>query len=93
MSIPKLPQARKLNKPVCIQPDLPKSSDVYFKMEQVPDELCEEKTSGWERIIKVKKHKLYKVMDYLYPDSYDFDIDKYLAKVDGEYIWIIGFGD
>ena len=86
-------QAQKLGKPVCIQPDLPKSKDVYFRMNQVPVELCEEKVIGWEKIIKVKKQNIYKVIDYLYLDGYDFDLDKYLSRIDGEYVWIIGFGD
>ena len=55
-------QANKLNKPICIQPNLPKSKDVYFKMEQVPDVLCEEKVIGWERIIKLKKQNIFKAM-------------------------------
>ena len=86
-------QAKKLNKPVCIQPNLPKSKDVYFAMRKVPDELCEEKVIGWERIIKFKRQNVYKVMEYLYPDGCDFDINKYLTQIDGDFVWIIGFGD
>lgn len=86
-------QAKKLNKPVCIQPNLPKSKDVYFAMRKIPSELCEEKVIGYECIIKLKKQNVYKVMEYLYPDGYDFDINKYLGQIEGPYIWIIGFGD
>lgn len=86
-------QAKKLNIPVCIQPNLPKSKDVYFAMRKVPDELCEEKVIGWERIIKFKRQNVYKVMEYLYPDGCDFDINKYLTQIDGDFVCIIGFGD
>ena len=86
-------QAKKLDKPICIQPGLPKSKVVYFEMDKVPDELCEEKKIGWQSVLKVKKQNVYKVLDYLYPDGYDFNADKYLAMIDGEYVWIIGYGD
>ena len=86
-------QAKKLNKSACIQPSLPKSKDVYFEMRKIPNELCEEKTIGWECIVKLKKQNICKVMEYLYPNGYDFDINKYLTQIDGDFVWIIGYGD
>lgn len=86
-------QANRLKVPVCIYPVLPESKEVYYKMTQISDELCVEKVIGWERTIKVKKENIYKALDIMYPNGYEIDVDKYLRQVDGDCIWIIGFGD
>ena len=86
-------QAEKTKMPVCLQPSLPDSENIYFKIDRVPCDLCEEKKKGWEKSIKVKKQNICKVLNFLYPDGYDFDVDEYLSKIHGDYVRIIGFGD
>ena len=78
----------------CIYPEFPDGKRIYFAMEKLDDSLCTHIKEGWEREICVRKADVPRVMEILYPDGVgDWDYMALANQIEGDLVWIIGFGD
>lgn len=78
----------------CLYPAFPDSRRIYFAMETLDDSMCLHRKIGWEREIGVRKADVPRVMEILYPDGVrDWDYMTLINQIEGDVIWIIGFGD
>ena len=67
------------------------SDDLYEKLDEIPEELCVSKRLGWQKeICMTKKNFLLLAREWglsLFPPYSTF-----LESVEGDNIWLIGFG-
>lgn len=78
----------------CIYPKFPDSKRIYFAMDKLDDSLCISKRIGWEREICVRKLDIPRIMDFWYPDGTGaWDYKRLIDPIDGDWVWIVGFGD
>lgn len=78
----------------CIYPEFPDSRRVYSAMAALDDSLCITKTTGWEREICVRKADVSRIIELLYQDSVkNWDYMTIINQIDGDFVWIIGYGD
>lgn len=75
----------------CMSSELPGSDDLYEKLDEIPEEMCISKSLGWQKeICMTKKNFLQLAREWgmlMFPPYSTF-----LESVEGECIWIIGFG-
>ena len=85
-------QAKREGCPRCMWGDFMNKPDFYFKMDDIPEDLCVSKSIGWEKEICMTKTNFAQlVRDWnlmLLPSEWEF-----IRSVNGDYIWIMGFGD
>lgn len=88
-------QAEREHRAVCLEPPLPDSSRIYLdEMDRIPEKLCISKTSGWEKEVCIKKEDIAQVLSIWYPNGIDDGNWRELVeKIEGDHVWIIGFGD
>lgn len=86
-------QAERENVGGTIGKPLPNSRELYFLLNSIPDELCLEKNIGWQKEISFRKEDTVKVLEYLYPDGTDIDYRSILEKIEGDTVYLLGFGD
>lgn len=87
-------QAQREDGSRCIYPEFPDSKRIYFAMTKLDDSLCISKTTGWEREICVRKIDVPRIMELWYPDGTGtWDYKHLIDQIDGDLVWIIGFGD
>lgn len=77
----------------CIHPALPDSDVLYYRLDKIPDDFCVEKELGWKKTLCVLKKNLLCVLEILYGKTYPQDILSAVDKIEGDYIWLIGFED
>lgn len=78
----------------CIYPEFPDCKRIYFAMEELSDSLCISKEIGWERTLCVRKIDISRIMGLWYPDGTGaWDYKRLIDQIEGDLVWIIGFGD
>ncbi len=78
----------------CLYPAFPDSRRIYFAMEALDDSMCVHREIGWEREICVRKADLPHIMELWYPDgTASWDYMALINQIEGDVVWIIGFGD
>ncbi len=78
----------------CVYPDFPDSKRIYFAMEKLDDSICTHIKAGWEQEICIRKVDVPRVMEILYPDGVGaWDYMALINQIEGDLVWIIGFGD
>lgn len=84
-------QAKRQGRYRCMQDTLPGSGDLYEMLDEIPASMCVSKTIGWQKEICMTKENfllLAQQWNLLLLPSYLAFID----SVDGDHIWLIGFG-
>lgn len=78
-----------------IQPYMPEAGRLYLEtLEKIPIELCVERSMGWEKMICIEKSNIKSIIDTLYPaGTGQWNWKEIVDKIEGQYVWIIGFGD
>ena len=75
----------------CMSSELPGSDDLYGKLDEIPDEMCISKSIGWQKEICMTKQDFLRLARewglLLFPPYTTF-----LDRVEGDHIWLIGFG-
>lgn len=88
-------QAEKENRAIVLRPSFPDSSRIYlYEMDELPEKLCISKTIGWEKEICIRKEDIPQVLERWYPNGVgDWKWMELIGQIEGEYVWIVGFGD
>lgn len=87
-------QARQEGSSRCIYPEFPDCKRIYFAMGELDDSLCISKEIGWERMLCVRKIDIPRIMEVWYPDGTGaWDYKRLIDQIEGDLVWIIGFGD
>ena len=87
-------QAEEENYVRCLGIPLPNSRQIYDEMCKLPSDLVQVVKDGWEREICFRKKDAKKILKLLYPNKKpDFDLMKYVNRVHGDVVYMIGFGD
>ena len=75
----------------CMGDVLPNCSKIYFKLDEIPTDMCISKIIGWEKkICMTKQNFLRFAQEWELPMFPPYST--FLDSVEGDYIWIIGFG-
>ena len=84
-------QARRKGSVRCMRDEFANSEDIYHKLDEIPEALCVSKVIGWQKEICMTKANFMKLIQswgmILLPSEASF-----IQYVQGEYIWLIGFG-
>ena len=84
-------QARREGSVRCMRDEFANSEDIYHKLDEIPEALCVSKVIGWQKEICMTKANFMKLIQswgmILLPSE-----AACIQWVDGEYIWLIGFG-
>lgn len=71
--------------------ELPHCDDIYFKLDEIPEELCITRTLGWQKEVCLKKADFLKLAEewgiFLHPSD-----RRFMDEVEGDHIWLVGFG-
>lgn len=77
--------------PRCMSSELPHCDDIYFKLDEIPEELCITRTLGWQKEVCLKKADFLKLAEewgiFLHPSD-----RRFMDEVEGDHIWLVGFG-
>lgn len=75
----------------CDSTELPRSDDLYFLLDTIPEELCISRTLGWQKEVCLSKQAfLHLTVEWgLFLSSLDY---AFMEKVEGDNIWLMGFG-
>lgn len=84
-------QAKREGRVRCMEDTLPGSDELYFKLDEIPEGMCIFKELSWEKkVCLTKKNFLQLAQQWgliLFPPYSSF-----LESVEGDTIWLIGFG-
>ena len=84
-------QARREGSVRWMRDEFANSEDIYHKLDEIPEALCVSKVIVWQKEIFMTKANFMKLIQswgmILLPSEAAF-----IQCVDGEYIWLIGFG-
>lgn len=87
-------QAKKNGSSRCLYPEFPDSRRIYSAMTILDESFYISKHIGWERIITIRKADVPTVMQLWYPDGTgEWEYEKLISQIDGNTVWIIGYGD
>ena len=80
---------------VCGLSEFPDSSRIYFEMDDAPADICVVEETGWAKRLRLKKADFPKLISLWYPDGIkrDWNWRQELDRIDGDTVWVIGFGD
>lgn len=75
----------------CMGDTLPDCDNIYHKLDEIPEEMCISRTLGWQKEVCLTKADFWKLAQewwgVLPPWYGDF-----VNRVEGDTIWLIGFG-
>lgn len=75
----------------CMRDEFMNSGEIYEKMDTIPEELCVSKTIGWQKEVCMTKENFKKLAQewglLLLPSE-----EAFIRQVEGDCIWLIGFG-
>lgn len=85
--------ANEKNIKATIDPELPSSKLIYYKLDDIPDELCVSKKLGWEKIITFERKNLCEILEFLYSEKVKDRLVETAKSIDGDLLVLYGFGD
>lgn len=77
----------------CIENAIPDSYRIYLAMDELPEDIFHVIKMGWEREVIFQKKNIKKAMSCLFPDGANWNYKKYVDRIMGNEIRLIGFGD
>lgn len=84
-------QAKRQGRVRCMGSELSDSDDLYMKLDEIPEEMCISKSLGWQKEICMTKSNFMKLVQ-----KWDIRLFRsemiFLKEVEGDNIWLIGFG-
>lgn len=88
-------QAERESHGICLRPAMSNHSpEVYLRLRDIDDELCISKEIDWQTTICLKRENLPAVIDFLYDgEKIDCDYKSVAERIEGDKVWIIGYGD
>lgn len=84
-------QAKRQGRVRCMSSELSNSDDLYMKLDEIPEEMCVSKSLGWQKEICMTKSNFMKLAQEWRIRLFRSEID-FLNEVEGDNIWLIGFG-